>query len=314
MKKILLLPALLPLLLSAQQDSTDNEPQKFIKVISISAYGGGEMYREGFEDRSVFQQAAPNSTLAFADLSGYGTSNGWFIRYGNVNSISGLNVNLRLRGQKFSEVRVGIGHSVTSYSYQSYSKESRTFIGTSTLPGGDVVSTDSVSYASYNYAWYSDVMQLNLAWILRSNPRNWLNVYTGLGVSGGIGYNGVLEYNHIHTSEYRHSTTTGNVHSTTHREVISEANERFRAPVFGFYSAYIPIGVNIRLGRRNTFLSHIALFGEYTGAVQLLTPKGVDSKVRTSSGGYGGVRWYIHAPGGDRNRNKSYKRGDGMVH
>lgn len=301
MKKFLYAIVFLPAVLIAQEDSVRPRHGKFLRVISISTYGGGEYYREGFEDRTVFQQATPSSTLAFADLAGYGTGSGFFIRYGSINSIAGINVNLRLRcQQKFSELRIGIAHSVTSYAYQSYSQESRTSIGITTLPGGEIVSTDSVAYASYSYAWDTDVMHLNLAWMVRTNPRAWLNVYTGFGVMSGIGYNGVLEYDHIHTSEYQHTSGLGNMHYTTNRQVVSHTTERYSAPMITSFVAYIPMGFNLRLGKHNNFLKHIALFGEYNGAVQILSPKGVNNKVRTASSMYGGVRWYIHAPAGKK--------------
>lgn len=318
MKKLLLLASLTPAFLFAQQNSdTTARPKKLIKVVSFSLYGGGETYREGFEDRSVFQQAAPQSSLAFADISTYNQDDGFFIRYGNANSSKGLNAALSLHGQKHSELRVGIAHSTTSYAYQSYTKESRTFIGTSTLPGGEVVTTDSVTYASYTYGWNADIIHLNAAWILRSNPNNWVNVYTGFGGSAGIGYNGVLEYNHSHSSEFQHSSSVGGSHYTSNRTVISEVTERYRAPLFGAYSIYIPIGFNVRLGKRSHFLSHMALFGEYNGALNILKPANMDAKLRTSSGGYGGIRWYVHAPKGERRfygPKKDYRRGDGMVH
>lgn len=314
MKKLLFALTLLPALLSGQTDSTESQ-KKFIKVISISAYGGGEFFREGFEDRTVFQQATPSSTLAFTDLAGYSTGSGFFIRFGNVSSITGFNVNLRLRCQsKFSELRIGLAHSVTSYAYQSYTQESRTSIGITTLPGGEIVSTDSVSYASYTYEWYTDVMNLNLAWMVRTNPRSWLNVYTGFGVMAGIGYNGVLEYDHIHSSEYQHTSGIGNNHYTTNRQVISQTSERYRAPTITSFVAYIPMGINLRLGKRNNFFKHVAVFGEYNGAIQVLAPNGVNSKVRTASSMYGGVRWYIHAPGGNFKGRRGHRHHSGKGH
>ncbi len=308
MKKLILVAFLAPSLLFAQNDSTESQ-KKLIKVISISLYGGGEFYREGFEDRTIFQQAAPSSTVAYGDLAGYTTGNGFLFRYGNTNISNGINVNFRLRGQaRFSELRIGLAHSVTGYAYQSYTQESRTYMGITTLPGGEIVTTDSVSYASYSYSWDADVIQLNLAWLVRTNPRAWLNAYTGFGIMGGIGYNGILEYNHIHTSHYEHDGGTTSIHYTSNREVISHTNEQYRAPMFTSFVAYIPMGFNLRLGKRNNFFKHIALFGEYTGAIQILSPKGVDSKVRTSAGAMGGVRWYIQAPGGGKAR-KGRQRG-----
>lgn len=302
MKKMLLLTCFVPGILSAQDDSTATQ-QKLIKVISISGYMGGELFREGFSDRTVFQQATPNSTLAFASIAGYSNANGIFYYINSRASVNtGMNVNLRLRGQKSSELRVGIGHSTTSFAAQSYSKETTTALGTTTLPGGEVLYTDSVSYASYDYTWNADVINLNAAWILRSNPRNWVSVYTGFGIFGGLGFNGILEYSHVHNSRHHHYTGGSGPNYTTNFTTEVYTTERYRAPAFTSLGAYIPIGFNIRLGRRNNFFKHVALFGEYNGAVQFLAPKNVDSKTRTVSAMYGGIRWYVQAPGGGKSR------------
>src|SRR5688572_5787591 len=101
MKKILLALLLLPLVTSAQQeDSTKRRDPKFVKIVSINAFGGGDFYRDGYEDRTMFQQAAPNSALPFADVSGYTNYSGGFYVYGRSAATAGLNVNLHLRCQK----------------------------------------------------------------------------------------------------------------------------------------------------------------------------------------------------------------------
>jgi hypothetical protein len=297
MKKLVFLALLAPSVLFSQEDSTENSRRKFIRVVSISGMLGGEFYREGFSDRTPFQQATPNSTLAFANIGGYGNSNGIFYYLNSrASTNSAMNVNLKLRGQKMSEVRFGLYHSNTSFAAQSYSRETTTPIDTTMLPGGELLYTDSVSYASYDYTWDASVINLHIGWIVRSNPGNWVSVYTGFGLFGGIGFNGILEYNHVHSSRHTHRSPGNNTYYTTNHTTEVQSRETYRAPVFASFGGYIPIGMNIRLAQRNNFFKHIALFGEYQGAVQVLAPKGIDSKIRTVSSMYGGVRYYIHAP------------------
>lgn len=290
----------------ADGDSVEEKHKKFVRFVSISAYGGGEIYREGFQDRTVFQQVTPNSTLAFADVTGHGNSNFGYGMLLNSSTSSGINVNLRLRCQeKFGELRFGLSHSMVSFASQYYYMETVTPLDTTLLPGGEALHSDSVAYSTFSYDWYSDIIQLHLGWIVRTDPKRLVNLYTGVGFYGGIGFNGVLEYNHRHSSLHQHYLASGGgMNYTTNYEVISNVNEKYRAPMFKSFGVYVPIGFNIRLSRRNNFLRHLTLYGEYNGAIQFLVPKDVDPKVRTVSGMYGGMRWYFHAPGGKKKGGK----------
>lgn len=296
-------------IITADADSSEEKHKKFVRFISISSYGGGEIYREGFQDRTAFQQATPNSTLAFADISGHGNNNFGYGMMLNSSASSGINVNVRLRcQQKFGELRFGISHSVVSFASQYYFMETVTPLDTTLLPGGEALHSDSVAYSTFSYEWYSDIIQLHLGWIVRTDPKRLVNLYTGVGFYGGIGFNGVLEYNHRHSSLHQHYLASGaGMNYTTNYEVISDVNEQYRAPMFKSFGVYVPIGFNIRLSRRNNFLRHLTLYGEYNGAIQFLVPKDVDAKVRTVSGMYGGMRWYIHAPKG--NKGSGHHRG-----
>lgn len=95
MKKLLLAIFLLPALLNAQQDSTRPRHGKFVRFVSINAYSGVDIYRDGYEDRTLFQQAAPTSTLAFGDMAGYSNNDNFL--YTSLSATSGVNVNLHLR-------------------------------------------------------------------------------------------------------------------------------------------------------------------------------------------------------------------------
>ena len=75
MKHFLLAFAFLPFCLAAQRDTANQRPRsgynnspedstqtthkKLLKVVSLSVYLGGDFYRDGFEDRTILQQAAP---------------------------------------------------------------------------------------------------------------------------------------------------------------------------------------------------------------------------------------------------------------
>src|SRR5687767_13789061 len=131
----LLLSLIVPCFIGAQEDTTTKEREKkFIRIVSISGYGGAELYSDGYEDRTMFQQAVPGSTLAYTDISGYTNYNGGFV-YTRSGVTAGLNVNIHLRCQKrFGELRGGIGHSNVSVISLSYGMRSTTSIDTTALP------------------------------------------------------------------------------------------------------------------------------------------------------------------------------------
>lgn len=325
MKKLLLFACFAPAALFGQ-DSTQTQ-KKFLKIISVSAYGGGNIYRDGYEDRTIFQQAVPGSPLMFADLSGYNNEGFFFYSGGvNVNTSSGLQVSAKLRCQKkYSELRLGLNHSIASVSSQYYQKQTTTFVGSSALPGGELLYTDSVHNSSYAYNWSTDIISLELSWIVKSDPGKILSCYTGFGLSGGIGYNGVISAQHSESSYFSNrSDGPSNLYYSSGHRTLEQSYERYRAPMVAQFGGYIPIGLNLRLGKRHSFFSHLMLFGEYQGAMYALTSPGMNTKLRTSSNIYGGVRYYVHAPrytGKHRNRRdgghrdqQEYRRGDGMVH
>ncbi len=288
-------------------DSAEHN-SSFVKVISVTVGGGGQIIRTGFQDVSVIQQAAPSSSLAFADLSQYGNGGLFSGVFGNFNSGTSkvIAVNVRFGCQKkFSEARFGIHHSTIGITSQYYSYTNSVAIDTTAVPGGTFV-TDSIFTSSYNYNWYSDVISLEASWIARTNPARIVSFYSGFGMNFGGGFNGVVENSFVENSYYMHYGT-GDVTSAymTGYTTRTDIQERFRAPGFFFASANIPVGMNIRLGRRNPILKHIVLHYEYQGQLQMLFPSGIDAQVRTASAFTGGVKWLIHPPKFNRgNRGK----------
>ncbi|MCK6639868.1 MAG: hypothetical protein L6Q81_07255 [Bacteroidia bacterium] len=310
MKKLTALLLLLSGTLAAQSDTLRSHYQQnsvrdsscgkqpCVKIISVTVSGGGQIYRTGFQDITLFREAAPSSSLAFADLSQHGNSmfSGLF---GNLNSgtMKGVSVNLRFGCQKkFSETRFGIYHSTLGVSTQNYFYSDRIAIDTTPVPGGTLV-TDSVFNSSYSFDWYSDVLAIEAAWIVRSNPARIISVHSGFGMFFGMAVNGTIQNSFVESSYLRHSGT-GDVSTsyvtdfTTHTDI----QERFRAPGLFFTSLNIPIGMNIRLGKRNPFLRHVVLHYEYQGQLQILVPSGMDVQLRTASGFNAGVKWMIHPP------------------
>ena len=299
MKKLVLLTLLAPVILFGQEDSTDANNKKCIKVISISAYAGGDIYRDGFEDRTLFQQAQPGQAIMFADLSGYSNQQSYFMyRMPSSSITTGLQVSTRLRCQKkFSELRFGISHSISTVSNLYYSKETTTPLGSSTLPGGEVIYTDSIYHSQYAYNWTSDFIGVNAAWIVKSDPGKIFSCYTGLSINGGFGYNGIITAERIdYTYLNSYSQGQGGGYYSSSQRVVVDNYGQYRAPVITELGASIPIGFNIRLGKRHSFFSHLMMYGEYQGSFVYLQPSGTDAKVRTASRMYGGLRYYIHAP------------------
>ena len=291
-------------------DSAVNENHPLVRIISVSGNAGSEFYSDGYEDRSVFQQAVPGSTLAFADVSGYTNYNGMYRTVNSGGAMTGLQVNFRLRCQKqFSELRAGITHSYVSISSQSYSLESRTPVDTTVMFNGQMLITDSVAISSFNYNWTTETMQLHVGWIARSSPRRWINIYTGLGLFFGLGYNGTIRMTHEHDFYYEGRAQGGSYYYSSNYQVISHSEEYYRAPMVRTYGVYMPVGMNIVLSRWRPFLSHIALCSEYDGGLVFVRTSDGLSKIRTTSGITGGIRWYVKAPAKEKGRRRPKDRG-----
>jgi hypothetical protein len=292
---------LLPTLAFSQQDSTQK-----IKVVSVNVWGGGNISRGGFEDRTLFQQASPSSSLAFANVTGYGNNSGdFFLGNTYANSIAGISVNVKLAKCKSSEFRIGLAHSRYTISTQSYGKSVSTTLYTTPLPGGGVLTSDSVFNTGYSYEWMTDVLDLQLQWTVRSNPARIFSVYAGGGLYFGMGYNGTIRNSFIESSIIQHTSEgPAYVYYSTDYTLQTDIREEFKAPGLVSFGAEIPVGFNIRLGRRNAFFSHLVYFNEYRGSLQFIKPSGVDMIIRTSSGMIAGLRWYITPPKGQWKKGK----------
>jgi hypothetical protein len=270
-----------------------------VKVISVATSGGGQLIQTGYQDIGVFRQAAPSSSLAFADLSQYRMSGFYSGVFGSLYSstVKGIAVNVKFGCQsKFSEARFGIYHSRMGVSSQNYSYSTRTSIDTTTVPGGTLI-TDSVFHSAYTYNWYSQVLSLEAAWIARTNPSRILSFYAGFGMNFGAGFNGIIENSFFENGYYLHvGTGEASAAYVSGYTTYTDITERFRAPGFFFTTANIPVGMNIRLGKRNPVLRHVVLQCEYQGQLQMLFPSGADSQLRSASGFIGGIKWLIHPP------------------
>lgn len=314
MKKILLFLFVIPFSLAAQvKDTSDaegaNKQKNFVKFTSISGFSGGDFYRDGYEDRTIFQQAVPNSTLANADINGY-TNFGGYSYYMTTGMSTGLMANLHLRCQKkFGELRFGFSHSSVEVASQYYSLQEEFPLGSTQIPGGQTLYSDSIATSNYSYGWNSNAINLHVGWIIRSTPRKWFSLYTGIGFYGGLGYNGVITMQHSHYSYHHHYTTQSpGISYTTNSQTIVSNEERFRAPGYKSFGIYTPIGLNLRLGRHGIF-RQLTIFGEYNGAIQWVVPEGTISKMRTVSTMSGGVRWYVRPlPNPGKGKGKKERR------
>ncbi len=121
---------------------------------------------------------------------------------------------------------------------------------------GAKIALDSQEFTAYNMQYQSTNFLLDLALIYRGNELKRWSYFCGVGFAAGISVNatGVIQKEQ---SAYIQSPFQSNRYST----IITE-QEKFNGPKNALAYAYIPLGIDFKLSRRENFFNKIHLFYE----------------------------------------------------
>jgi hypothetical protein len=265
------------------------EPPKKINRISITDFyfqPGLFSQANTISELSEFKTLAPQSTLLKGNLSDYNQSGGF--NY-SVNSI--LTVML---GFKFSDkqktrykpnplLRLGIsyfsGTSLTGGLYKETRKPYDTLISAQT---GQITYIDSVIKRTIGMYYISQQLRLDGSFIYRTNPEARWSLFAGIGITAGLSINAntTIYYNKYDILQTRSSND--NLNSTN---AYSNSNngktESFRNKTNLGFSAYIPAGVDFRIGKKREFWKRTHLYYELRPGINTT----FIPELRTTTGG-----------------------------
>lgn len=207
-----------------------------------------------------FARVFSQSAFLKEDLTGYQYSQGGY-SYGG--SKFAVQMGLKFRNKektdfRNSTLRVGLvgtdGVSFGSTLYKANTFHYDTLISQKT---GAQYFVDSQSYSSYSMNYQSTNLLLDVALIYRSNSSKRWSLFGGFGIAAGasITANGIVRKDQYNTVDNGFANQSGTIKNNNQREV-------FKGSKNILVSAYLPLGVDFKISRKNNFFNKIHLFYE----------------------------------------------------
>lgn len=167
------------------------------------------------------------------------------------------------------QLRVGITYFHNSVlSGGLFNTERKTFDTLTSSQTGTLTFIDSVITKSLNMNYSSEQVRLDGALIFRTNPDARFSLYSGIGISAGFSFNAktTIRYSIDYRIENRipneYIQHMNSFDGSSEIEVITNKNN------FGF-SAYIPLGINLKLGHKTEFWKKVNLFYEIRPSINI---------------------------------------------
>ena len=259
------------MMLSAQETSDSiREKSSFIHDISgLPTIGFASL---PFSNGADFQKLAPNSILLTKDLSNYskvpslnndmnmGPYSGPV--QNNIYASITLMAGLKFKKMENSSLRIGIGYVSGENLSSNYLLETTSNYDTLTsIKTGQKMYAQAKNVDEYALKSTYEQLRLDVSYLLKAKLGKRFSFHSGIGATAGISFNNVTEIehtNHIIYDGYKENT-------------FITGTEAFQNKNAGAYSAYIPLGLNLRLGgNRCEFFKRMSIFAESRPTVNII--------------------------------------------
>lgn len=243
------------------------ETIKRVRVTDFYLTGGFVMSTLPAWGISDFQMLTTNSQLMDTDFAGYETYNN-YSQNAPMNSMRNKQVSMMI-GFSFSDkektkmkgnphLRIGLTYRSGDLLSGFATRTDRYTFDTLSSSGGSTYTVDSVANNTYRMNYSSQQLHLDVSVLFRTAPERKASLFGGIGITSGVGLDSRTDINYVQDL----STV---VNYPSHQEYMgvkggnvgqNEANKNEMA--YGF-SAYVPLGLDIRLGNKNEFWKRIHL-------------------------------------------------------
>ena len=229
-----------------------------------------------------FKALAPQSTLLNSDFSKFNTGSGQ--HYSNIAMFSTM-IGIQFRDKEKKQyrsnpqLRAGISYFNNASMSRWMSTDER--IPIDTLVSAKTNQTayiDSVHSEKYGMRYSSQQLSLDLSLIFRTNPEARWSLYAGIGIIAGISINSNTDIYYSNSYSIDSYFETGNApfgyrnshseYNHSRSEYISESFQNKNNTIFG---AYLPLGVDFRIGNKKDFWKRIHLFYEARPSINMTT-------------------------------------------
>jgi hypothetical protein len=239
-------------------------PIKALNACEVNVLFGGYFQPIQYGTIAEFQKLAPGSELLKADFTGYNQYNDYI---SSVNGMFAVNLGFRFGNsartayKKNPLLRLGFSYFNTTDLANNLSQtttfRSDTLVSTGS---GQVYYIDSTIYRSYNMRHTSDQLRLDVSLIYRTDPKARWQFYGGVGLTAGASLKSYTTIDYMVGSNLE--SVNYYFYPIYSDQVSDYKNEYFRNSADFGMSAYVPLGLDFRMGKKRAFWKRTHLFYE----------------------------------------------------
>lgn len=255
------------------------QPPKTIKKISIhDFYIQTGMFFERNTNGTLtdFKTLAPQSVLLNNNMTDFSQSVGF--------SMTGNTMFSVMLGLQFSDkqktiykanplLRLGISYfSGTTLTGGSYKEDRKPYDTLTSTQTGQTVYIDSVTTKNYSMNYSSEQLRFDGSLIFRTNPEARWSIYTGIGITAGLSINANTDiyYSNYGRTETRYANgSTSSSYNYSSSDNSNSKTEKIKNKTNFGASTYIPMGIDIRIGKKREFWKRTHLFYELRPGINI---------------------------------------------
>ncbi len=240
----------------------ENIKKRKLKVVDAAIAPGTGIHIGPLGSFSDFQRINPRSVLLNENMNGYTLSTGFMASTGPAfNANLGFNIANKEKTEYRSNTQLRIGITFSEISMSNYlSKTDRKRFDTLTSSQtGQMVYSDSVTYSSYSMNYKTQQLRIDVSIIYRTNPAARWSVFGGIGIEGG---ESIVSYTDINYNEYSTVTPANSTSGASNNFNTPDRSERIINKNTYGYAAYLPMGVDFRIGNKREFFKQLHVFYE----------------------------------------------------
>jgi hypothetical protein len=235
------------------------------QITDVFIFGGGMFIDNPELSRQELLLLAPNSPLLNQDLSKYLNNNS---RYNYSGTQGTSNFSAMLGFKPFQSkpnrsvspiVRVGLSFGQVNFVNQSFGYSDRfpydTLISQRT---GEKIYLDSLAGSTLFMQQNGNHARVEIALLYETSTDRWVSVYGGLSLGAGITFNNQTQ---ISQSNYNYNNNVGYGYSYNSYQYEWETYQNKNGYLV---QTAIPIGMNIRLGKKKAILNQSSYFIEFS--------------------------------------------------
>lgn len=289
---------IVPISTQAQEDDSEPAPRKLVIRGGYAATGEYQVNRAPFSGKNIQDLGLQYVTRNLSTDGGF-SSNYYYgdapfsMRFGGTGAQFTLGLELQLVNENNpkprSRIRAGLlirpVQDELSSIYSRRDLLGRTIRDTIVYLGDrdtTFIYQDSVRGSDRYLRYSNQVIAFDFSWITQTNPERRISFWGGIGLTPGMILNARTRVTGTDYETWGYGQTAGSNRTAYYEE--------FRHGLGFFLSAYCPLGMNVRLSKKNELLKHAAVFIEWRPRIQYHSVATLGSSLDMGSNSLIGLR------------------------